>query len=199
MASAPNPYEPPILAQVGDPGPASTTEVTFDGALTWAEVYAAGRLARSRVGGVFSQIVLTVVGLAALYIVWLGYYTWSEQDFTYFRVVILGGVALGVASLLIAGKKFQIWVQTRSLKQQNVGPFAPTRGKVSLERIESRGIASATLLEWPAFCGYRANEQVAVVYLRFPSPYLIFGRSKFASDADWQQLLAIFAQKLPKK
>jgi hypothetical protein len=94
-------------------------------------------------------------------------------------------------------------VRVRWLNEQNcrkqVGVYGYTTGKANEHGFESRVEFISTTYQWEAFSGYRASQSVALTFSCAPAKhFVIFARTKFASEADWQRFLELLGRKLPR-
>jgi hypothetical protein len=203
MSSALEPYRSPDLdsyapVAVVEP-PAVGGAIRFGGALTVDDVLRAARLARSASSKVANILawaagVLVALGFMAL----AAYHVYEDDEYEHvFRAALSLVVVLTAIAFAAAHPQ---WVRSRQHEaaRRGDGLYTPTHGAACDEFLESKTDEAAARFKWSAFYGYRASTDVAILYGRLSRQFVIFARTKFDSDDDWQRFLNLVAHKLPR-
>jgi hypothetical protein len=75
--------------------------------------------------------------------------------------------------------------------------IAKKRSEILSDRLGTACLAIILVVAtgYGAYAFYN-SERIALLYQQFPSHYVIFARTKFASDQDWRRFLQIVSKKL---
>jgi hypothetical protein len=192
-----NPYESPRELVDEDAAPALPgVRILYDGQFLLADLVAAIRL--SQRGAV--QTLRSLVSMAALPLVivcWIAL-LWLQQPRLDFRLLalLIGGGVLGSA-LMIARQVALPWLTAWRVQAGCSHMLA--RGEVNNEGIVVAEPTSTTALSWQAFEGYRTNDDVLLLFTRFPQNYVILIRRAFKSAGDWEGAMALVSTALPER
>lgn len=199
-----NPYESPQstdgrVADDASPSQGSTIDVIrFAGSYTFADAMEAHHLAWPEAWNAFRrriiQLSLTIIGGVVCTFMAAG----ADNDFVGFLGVVVTVVAGGwlTKKLITFAMDRRRW---RMLADQHRGIFESSRGEVSRDGIFSRYEHFSQSVQWSAFRAFRSSSNIIVFYhCGFEAEYFFMGRTKFASDADWQRVLDLAAKKLPR-
>jgi len=172
--------------------------IHFGGALTVQDAFDADCLTQplSRKLDVWaSGVFLALVALGLIIVAGYGY---TADNFD---LVFSSGLALLFVALLASFFPARAIARRRRASrkcQLGKGVFQPTGGRVNDEIIQSWTEDAGATLKWSAFCGFRSSHRLVILYLEFPRSFVIFARTKFATDEDWQNFLRLVGTKLPR-
>lgn len=82
--------------------------------------------------------------------------------------------------------------------RQQVGIFAPSETVVSGAGFSTATVHAESRVKWSLFQGFRRSDRVVVLYLQFPSQYLVISRSKLEDPSQWPLLLELIGAALPE-
>ena len=200
MPSHENPYQPP-KESVETPAPLESANVDdeaiyFAGSLTVNDAYEAVELAKTRFALVAARAKATILAILLLVVtLYAGYQFNNDEDFF---IPLTGMVLIDVLVIVVAvAHPRSIRWRAEQLYHEGKGLYTRTQGKVDDTHIESQADGTKVKLTWDTFSGHRHSERIAVLYQHFPASYVIFARTKFRNDAEWQQFLKIVSEKLP--
>lgn len=197
-----NPYRPPKESTDTQmdivPIDCDDTVVPFAGSLTVRDAYEAVNIAKTRLAVVAS--LAGIVLLTALLVLATGFAAYQFSRDEDFLIPFIGMVVLDMVVVVIAiARPRSVRRRANQLCQEGKGLYTPTTGRVDGKGIQSRAKTAETVLPWDAFCAYRNSVRVAILYRRFPSNYVIFARTKFRDETDWQQFLSLISRRLPAR
>jgi hypothetical protein len=88
------------------------------------------------------------------------------------------------------------YTQVRAARQRGGIYQAEVSGTIDDEQVTVNGPAIQATFQWSGFIFYRMTDGVVLLYVRRNS-FMIFTRSLFASQADWEAFASSVQQKLP--
>jgi hypothetical protein len=193
MNAQPNPYEPPRT--VSHPQRAAFLEapIRVAGQLSWSDaIHAFGLSARGKpwiAGRNPPPQWLTWPVLAICLLIGLSVIAGDPRNFV--------GYLLCVGSVLTAVGLARVRVRTRRQWREGTGPFAPFERLITQEGIEQSGEAEPWR-PWSVFNRFKRSDRCVLLYISLTNSYLIFPRSLFPGEAEWQEFLHFLQAKLPE-
>lgn len=173
--------------------------ISFRGSLTLADAYAAIALAQPLGNKIATWVVRSFYLGALIYLTWLTFYSYRVGEPNLARLALAGALFFLLPIGFFVGRELWYRRLARQLCRAGKGLYAPTTGAVDDQAVHSQTDEGNASLNWSAFCGYRASETVAVLYLNYPASYVIMARTKFGSDEDWHRFLRIAGKNLVRR
>ena len=200
MPTTINPYQPPqetrpSLESPSDFSKSGCTE--FAGQLTLEQYVSAQQIWQPKKVG-WTKL----VGLSLLPIFVFGSATveayLSDEGELFLEQIIAIALCLSVLAAYFVGKSFERR-QLRALASNRKGVFTPCKGA-----FQNRGLRFAAEglfpidYSWGDFVGYRASDEILLLYVDYPKQVNFLARNWFSSEEDWLRLKSIVATELPK-
>jgi hypothetical protein len=187
-----NPYESPQCessrAVVRD-----DSEFVLAGCLTVEDAIAAHRLATR---GFWPRLTLAVLIFAAFSAVLLAVamssrpYSVGASNVFLFVACVFPGVLLAP---VVLGR-----VRLHRLARKQFGMFAPTHSTFSPSGVVTTSRNAKSELQWAFFSHCRANDTVAILFLKNSNGHLILARRKLQCPADWEPFISLIQRQLAR-
>jgi hypothetical protein len=188
-----NPYEPPrevSARRVPLPGP-----ITLAGRMSWEDGLHALELAmgRGRLSGTPTSAPgnRVAVGLALFLLIALAPIAVTPNDPGSYALL---PVAMLMATLALRRR----WLLRRDWTRQH-GVFARLERWITEEGLQRKTEEGWTATPWSDFSRIRVSQRVLLLYFHASMSYLIFPRSLFAGEDEWNVFVRFLRDRLPER
>jgi hypothetical protein len=197
-----NPYQSPSPIENSPPAiraASSVGEIPFAGGLTVADIYEADRLLVPRWRKWLGWGVIGVIGLASVPSLAAAADAYWRNEFEAARMWGTAALILIIITFIPGGQWLLRWYRNVRWCRRQLGLYRVTQGSANERGFESRVEFAVSFMEWEAFRGFRDSDNVAIVFQKPPNGgWVMFARSKFASDSDWRRFRDLVSRKLPR-
>jgi hypothetical protein len=82
--------------------------------------------------------------------------------------------------------------------KRGTGIFAPSERLVTQDGIERSTEQGWTTMLWSRFYAHRQSDRMVLLYIALGGSYVVFPRTMFSNDEDWQDFVDFIGAKFPK-
>jgi hypothetical protein len=174
-------------AQVAD-----ATRIVLSGTLSVSDVLHAQRLAAR----LLRWHVLVGLFAAVALLVFLFDLPSDGSPLQLTRAALLVGCVL-LPLVLVLNWTRLFWSYSHQARQK-IGIFAPSETVVTPEGFSTVTEHAESRVKWSMFRGFRSSDRVVVLYLQFPTQFLLVSRAKLEDPHQWPLLLELVRDALPE-